>query len=161
MPSAQVAESECFPARKKRYRFTGGRKQQTCIPPPSLPRGISINSLCHLRKELPRIGTRNCHGMSRQNRDLSQYALRLMENAQLSQYRASVVVDFFPCQTVIVVERVYPQSGNSTRRLVAGRPRQPPRCVPRIITSTRMASSVTRRRCTLISKSGSAFINCS
>jgi hypothetical protein len=58
-------------------------------------------------QELPRESTRNRGGMSRQNRDLSQYALRLMENAQLSQHRAPVVIDFFPGRAVIGVERVH------------------------------------------------------
>jgi hypothetical protein len=44
--------------------------------------------------------------MSRQNGDLSQEALRLVENAELSQHGAPVVVDFFPGQTVIGIERV-------------------------------------------------------
>jgi hypothetical protein len=46
--------------------------------------------------------------MSRQNADLSQYALRFVEDAELSQHGPSVVIDFFPGQTVIGVERVYP-----------------------------------------------------
>jgi hypothetical protein len=40
---------------------------------------------------------------------------------------------------------VGPQTGNSTRRPVAGRPRQPPRCVPRMMTSTRTAYSAIYR----------------
>ena len=58
-------------------------------------------------QELPRESTRNCRRVGRQNGDLSQYALRLVENAELSQHRPSVVVDFFPGQTIIDVERVH------------------------------------------------------
>jgi hypothetical protein len=46
--------------------------------------------------------------MSRQNRDLSQYALWFVEDTELSQDRPSVVVDFFAGQTVIGVECVHP-----------------------------------------------------
>jgi hypothetical protein len=49
-------------------------------------------------QELPRESTRNCRGVGRQNGDLSQYALRLLENAELSQHRPGVVVDFFPAR---------------------------------------------------------------
>ena len=52
-------------------------------------------------RELPHEGAGNGDGMSSENGDLSQYALRLVENAQLPQHRAPVVVDFFPGQTVI------------------------------------------------------------
>ena len=45
--------------------------------------------------------------MSRQNRDLSQSALRLVENAELPQHCAAVVIDFFAGQTVIGVEGVH------------------------------------------------------
>src|SRR5450432_2670901 len=45
--------------------------------------------------------------MSRQNRDLSQRALRLVENAELSQHRAPIVIDFLPGQTVVGVEGVH------------------------------------------------------
>jgi len=59
------------------------------------------------RQELPRESTRNRCGMSRQNGDFSQYALRLVENAELSQHRPPVVIDFFSGQTVIGIERVH------------------------------------------------------
>ena len=57
-------------------------------------------------EKFPRESTRNRGGMSRQNGDLSQYALRLMENAELSQHRSPVAIDFFPGQTVIGFEGV-------------------------------------------------------
>jgi hypothetical protein len=43
-------------------------------------------------------------GMSRQNGDLPQYGLRLVENAELSQHRPSVVTDPFRGEVVMVVE---------------------------------------------------------
>ena len=45
--------------------------------------------------------------MSRQNGDLPQYGLRLVENTELSQHSPAVVIDFFPGKTVIVVEGVH------------------------------------------------------
>jgi len=45
--------------------------------------------------------------MSRQNGNLSQHALRLVENAELSQHRPAVVIDFFSRQAVIGIERVH------------------------------------------------------
>jgi hypothetical protein len=45
--------------------------------------------------------------MSRQNGDLSQNALWLVENAELSQHCPPVVVDFFSGKTVIGVECVH------------------------------------------------------
>ena len=45
--------------------------------------------------------------MSSQNGDLSQNALRLVENAELSQHRSPVVIDLFSSQTVIRVEGVH------------------------------------------------------
>jgi Cyclin M transmembrane N-terminal domain len=48
-------------------------------------------------QEPPDEGACHRHRMSRQYEDLSQRRLRFMENAQLSQNCATVVVDFFPC----------------------------------------------------------------
>jgi hypothetical protein len=45
--------------------------------------------------------------MSRQNGDLPQYGLRLVEDTELSQHSPAVVIDFFPGKTIIVVEGVY------------------------------------------------------
>src|SRR5260370_19597807 len=60
-------------------------------------------SLAH---KLPRKSARNRNRMSRENADLSQYARRFVENAELSQHRPPVVVDFFSSQTVVGVEGV-------------------------------------------------------
>jgi hypothetical protein len=57
--------------------------------------------------------------MSRQDGDLSQDALRLVENAELSQHRPPVVVDFLSGQTVIGVKRVH-----TTKRELDSSPRR-------------------------------------
>ena len=59
-----------------------------------------------LAQELPGESERNGGRMSCQDGELSQYALRLVENAELPQDRPTIVVDFFPGQTVFVVECV-------------------------------------------------------
>ena len=46
--------------------------------------------------------------MGCENANLTWYALRLVENAELSQYRAAVVVNSFPGQTIMGVKRVHP-----------------------------------------------------
>src|SRR6266480_4262395 len=58
-------------------------------------------------QELPRESTRNRNRMSRQHGDFSQQGLRLVEDTQLSQHRAPVVVDFFPGKTIIGAERIH------------------------------------------------------
>src|SRR5438445_7629623 len=45
--------------------------------------------------------------MSREGADLSQHGLWLVENAELSQHRSPIVVDFFSGQAIIGVERVH------------------------------------------------------
>ncbi len=59
-----------------------------------------------LAPELPGESTGNGGGMSRQNGELPQYALRFVEDAELAQDRPTIVVDFFPGQTVFGVERI-------------------------------------------------------
>ena len=59
-------------------------------------------------KEFSRESAGDRNRMSREDRDPPQNALGLMENAELSQYRAAVVIDFFSGQLVIVVERIHP-----------------------------------------------------
>ena len=44
--------------------------------------------------------------MRQQNADLTQYAWRFVEDAELAQYCPAVVVDFFSGQTVIGVEGI-------------------------------------------------------
>jgi len=66
-------------------------------------------------QELPRQGTRGRGRVSRKNAELCEQASRLVENAELSQHRSPVIVDFFPGQTVIRVECVHTQSAKSTR----------------------------------------------
>jgi hypothetical protein len=61
--------------------------------------------------EPPRESTGNRCRMSRQNADLPQYALRLVENAELSQHRPPVVIDFLPSQAVVGVKRVHTAKG--------------------------------------------------
>ena len=63
-------------------------------------------------QQFPRESTCNRGRMSRENAELAQYALRLVENAELSQNRPPVVIDFFPGQTIIGVERVHPAKRN-------------------------------------------------
>jgi hypothetical protein len=46
--------------------------------------------------------------MGRKDRDLTHNALGLIENAELPQDRAAIVIDFFSSQPVIVVERIHP-----------------------------------------------------
>ena len=72
-----------------------------------------------LPQELSREGTRNRDGVSCQNRELSQQALRLVEDPKLPQYRCPVIVDFFSGQAVIAVERV-----NPAKRKVDSSPRR-------------------------------------
>src|SRR5450755_1941654 len=89
--------------------------------------------------------------MSRQSADLPQYTDRLVENAELSEHRPPVVVDFPPSQTIFGVERVHTAKRElDAPRSVVGRPRQPPRCAPRMMTSTTTASSAKCRLCTRI-----------
>jgi len=45
--------------------------------------------------------------MSRQSGDLSPHSLRLVENPELSQHRAPVVIYPFPGKTIISVESVH------------------------------------------------------
>ena len=52
--------------------------------------------ICSPTQEFPRDSTCNRQGMSRQDGDLPQYALRLVEDAELPQHCPSVVIDFFP-----------------------------------------------------------------
>src|ERR1700724_1945130 len=59
-------------------------------------------------QQFPRESTRNRNRMSREDADLAQRALRLVENAELSQHRPAVVVDFFAGQTIILVKCVHP-----------------------------------------------------
>jgi len=56
--------------------------------------------------ELPCDSAHNRDGMSKLNGDLAKHALRFVEDAQLFQDRASVVIDSFACQTVVLVEAV-------------------------------------------------------
>ena len=72
-------------------------------PRPSLQRQINASPA----QKFPRQSTRNRDRMSRQCGDLSQKALRFVENAELPQHGATVVVDFFPSQTVFGVEGVH------------------------------------------------------
>lgn len=72
-----------------------------------MPESFELQTNGSTAQELPRDSTRNRQGVSRQNGDLPQYALRFVEHAQLSQYRPSVVIDFFPGKMVVVVEGVY------------------------------------------------------
>lgn len=46
--------------------------------------------------------------MGRHDTDLAQYALRLVEYAELPQHRSSIVVDPFAGQTIAGVKRVHP-----------------------------------------------------
>src|ERR1700688_2272114 len=59
-----------------------------------------------LAQDLPHQRPRNSNRMRHQNADLSQYARRFVEDAELAQYCPAVVVDFFSGQTVIGVEGV-------------------------------------------------------
>src|SRR6266550_8938443 len=59
-----------------------------------------------LAPELPGESTGNGDGMSGQDGELSQYALRFVEDAELAQDCPTIVVDFFPGQTVFGVERI-------------------------------------------------------
>src|SRR6266446_4365144 len=59
-----------------------------------------------LPPKLPRQRPRNRNRMRHQNSDLSQYAWRFVEDAELPQHCPAVVVDFFSGQTVIGVEGV-------------------------------------------------------
>ena len=45
--------------------------------------------------------------MDRKSGNLSQNTLRLVEDAELSQHGSPVVIDSFPCQTIIGIERVH------------------------------------------------------
>lgn len=45
--------------------------------------------------------------MSRQIADSPQYALRLVEYTELSQYRPAIMVDFFTGQTIVSLERIH------------------------------------------------------
>jgi hypothetical protein len=57
--------------------------------------------------------------MGREDRNLPQNALGLVENAELPQHRAAIVIYFLSSQPVIVVERIHP----AERELDS-----PPRC---------------------------------
>src|SRR5437762_2612576 len=50
--------------------------------------------------------SRDRHRMSGQSAELPQYTLRVMEDAELSQYRRPVVTDSFPGKTIIGTERI-------------------------------------------------------
>src|ERR1700733_3790585 len=57
--------------------------------------------------ELSCKGTRNRSGMRHQDGNPPKHALRFIENAELSENGASVIVDSFPGQTVLRVECVH------------------------------------------------------
>jgi hypothetical protein len=50
--------------------------------------------------------SRDRHWMRGQSAELPQYTLRVMEDAELSQYRRPVVIDSFPGKTIIGTERI-------------------------------------------------------
>jgi hypothetical protein len=111
--------------------------------------------------ELPRESTRHRGRVSGQNGDLSQRALRLVEDAELPQHRPPVVIDFFPGEAIIGVEGVNP----AERELESppGRRKATPAAKMgtadddfnqnRVVGDMPVLSS--------ISRSGSAFISCS
>jgi len=81
------------------------RMEDVLSPLPRGGRSGQSNPQLH-SQECSGESTENGDGMSGENGDSSQQALRLMENTQLPQHRATVVVDFFAGETVVGVEGV-------------------------------------------------------